>query len=63
MKTDFLIVGRGFYGAVLAERIANILKKEGINFVAIMSNDTKNYPDDSFENMVKFAKENHFNFN
>ncbi len=28
MKTDFLIVGCGFYGAVLAERIANILKKE-----------------------------------
>ena len=27
-----------------------------------MSNDTKNYPDDSFENMIKFAKENHFNF-
>ena len=41
---------------------SNILKKEGINFVAIMSNDTKNYPDDSFENMIKFAKENHFNF-
>ena len=36
---------------------SNILKKEGINFVAIMSNDTKNYPDDSFENMIKFAKE------
>ena len=25
-----------------------------------MSNDTKNYPDDSFENMIKFAKENNF---
>ena len=25
---------------------SNILKKEGINFVAIMSNDTKIYPDD-----------------
>ena len=24
--------------------------------VAIMSNDTKNYPEDSFENMIKFAK-------
>ena len=34
---------------------SNVLKKEGINFVAIMSNDTKNYPDDSFENMIKFA--------
>ena len=27
MKTDFLIVGSGFYGSVLAERIANILNK------------------------------------
>ena len=36
------------------------LKKEGINSVAIMSNDTKNYPEDSFENMIKFAKTNEF---
>ena len=36
------------------------LKKEGINSVAIMSNDTKNYPEDSFENMIKFAKTNNF---
>ena len=41
---------------------SNILKKEGINFLAIMSNDVKNYPEDSFDNMIKFAKENHFNF-
>ena len=41
---------------------SNILNKEGINFVAIMSNDVKNYPEDSFDNMIKFAKENHFNF-
>ena len=38
----------------------NELKKEGINSVAIMSNDTKNYPEDSFENMIKFAKTNEF---
>ena len=38
----------------------NELKKEGINSVAIMSNDTKNYPEDSFENMIKFAKLNDF---
>ena len=25
---DFLIVGTGFYGSVLAERIANVLKKK-----------------------------------
>ncbi len=36
------------------------LKKEGIESVAIMSNDTKNYPEDSFENMIKFAKLNNF---
>ena len=30
IKTDFLIVGSGFYGSVLAERIANILKKKVI---------------------------------
>ena len=38
----------------------NELKKDGINSVAIMSNDTKNYPEDSFENMVKFADNNNF---
>ena len=38
------------------------LKKDGINTVAIMSNDTKNYPEDSFENMIKFSNENQFNF-
>ena len=27
-----------------------------------MSNDTKNYPEDSFENMKLFSKENNFNF-
>ncbi len=27
MKTDFLIVGTGFYGSVLGERIANVLRK------------------------------------
>ena len=36
------------------------LKKIGINSVAIMSNDTKSYPEDSFENMIKFAEDNHF---
>ena len=38
----------------------NELKKDGINSVAIMSNDTKNYPEDSFDNMIKCAKKNHF---
>ncbi len=38
------------------------LEKFGINSVAICSNDAKNYPEDSFENMVKFSKENNFSF-
>ncbi len=38
----------------------NDLKADGVNTVAIMSNDTKNYPEDSFENMIKFAKDNNF---
>ena len=36
------------------------LKKKGINSVAIMSNDVENYPEDSFENMISFAKSNNF---
>ena len=38
------------------------LKSNGIKSVAICSNDVKNYPEDSFENMIKFAKENSFSF-
>lgn len=40
----------------------NKLKKIGINSVAISANDAENYPEDSFENMIKFAKNNQFNF-
>ncbi len=40
----------------------NELKKIGVNTVAISSNDSNNYPEDSFDNMVKFSKKNHFNF-
>ena len=38
----------------------NELRNDGINSVAIMSNDTKNYPEDSFENMIEFADNNNF---
>ena len=38
------------------------LEKIGVKSLAIMSNDTKNYPDDSYENMILFAKEHQFNF-
>ena len=38
------------------------LKKEGVNSIAIMSNDTKEYPEDSFENMKIFSKKFDFSF-
>ena len=38
------------------------LKKLGINSVAICSNDSIKYPEDSFENMIKFSIDNKFNF-
>jgi len=38
------------------------LEKLGIQSVGIMSNDVKNYPDDSFENMISFSKLNNFTF-
>ena len=34
----------------------------GIKSAAIMSNDVKNYPDDSFENMISFSKQHNFSF-
>jgi len=53
------------YVKAVIEDIVNdckTLEKEGIRSIAIMSNDTKNYPEDSFDNMIKFAKNNKFNF-
>jgi peroxiredoxin len=38
------------------------LKEIGIKSLAICSNDPINYPDDSFDNMIKFSKNNDFNF-
>lgn len=37
-------------------------KDKGVSFVAVNANDEINYPEDSFENMVKRAKEKDFNF-
>jgi peroxiredoxin len=34
----------------------------GVKSVGIMSNDIKNYPDDSFDNMISFSKLNNFSF-
>tara|TARA_B100001564_G_scaffold255475_1_gene217404 strand:+ start:209 stop:763 length:555 start_codon:yes stop_codon:yes gene_type:complete len=50
--------------AIIKELVEDIneLKKSGIQTVAIMSNDTKNYPEDSFENMLSFSKLHEFSF-
>lgn len=37
-------------------------KDKSVQFIAINSNDDKNYPDDSFENMKKRAQEKKYNF-
>ena len=53
------------YVKAIRERIVRDvreLKTLGINSVAIMSNDTVNYPDDSFENMQRIAGEWEFAF-
>lgn len=41
---------------------AKQLQALGVGVVAIMSNDTVNYPDDSFDNMKRFAAEKKFPF-
>ena len=38
------------------------LEDNGIKSVAICSNDVKNYPEDSFDNMIKFSKNHNFKF-
>lgn len=43
-------------------RDANDLKQHGVGFVAIASNDAAAYPEDSFENMVEFARRHNFTF-
>ena len=53
------------YVIAIAERLsfeAKELEKIGVNTVAIMSNDTKSYPEDSFDNMKKFSNKYKFNF-
>ena len=41
---------------------AKYLETLGIKSAAIMSNDVKNYPEDSFENMISFSKLYNFSF-
>ena len=43
-------------------KLQSDFKDRGVAFVAINANDEKNYPEDSFENMVKRAKEKGYNF-
>ena len=43
-------------------RDVNELKQYGINAIAIMSNDPAEYPEDSFENMTRVAKELNYPF-
>ena len=40
----------------------NELNNINVGTAAIMPNDTESYPEDSYENMIKFAKENNFSF-
>lgn len=42
--------------------LAKEMRSRGVQFVAINSNDAKNYPEDSFENMQKRAKEKSYPF-
>ena len=50
--------------AVIKDLVDDVkfLDKLDIKSVAIMSNDVKNYPEDSFENMISFSKSNDFSF-
>lgn len=53
------------YVRAIVERIqreAVALHEIGVGFVAINANDTKAYPEDSFENMQRFAKEHRLTF-
>ena len=50
--------------AVIKDIVKDVkyLETLGIKSAAIMSNDVKNYPEDSFENMISFSKTHNFTF-
>ena len=53
------------YVKAVIEDIVQDCKKlvaNGVKSVAISSNDVKNYPEDSFDNMIKFSQNHNFNF-
>ena len=43
-------------------KLANSYQSKGIAFVAICSNDPSEYPDDSYDNMIRRAKDKKFSF-
>jgi peroxiredoxin len=50
--------------AIIKDVVADVryLESLGVKSAAIMPNDVKNYPDDSFENMISFSKAHNFSF-
>lgn len=53
------------YVKAITDRIVNFQKKfneRNVQVIGINSNDTEQYPEDSFDNMILFAKERNFNF-
>ena len=53
------------YVKAVIEDIVNDCKKleeDGLKSIAIMSNNTDDYPEDSFENMIAFSKKHKFTF-
>ena len=51
------------YVKAVIEEIVQVCKKlktNGVKSVAICSNDVKNYPEDSFDNMIKFSQNHNF---
>ena len=50
--------------AIISDIVEDVkfLENLGIKSVAIMSNDVKNYPEDSFDNMISFSKLHNFSF-
>jgi len=53
------------YVKAIAEQLSTDcqqLQKEGINVLAVMSNDYRNYPEDAPNRMLAFANKHHFSF-
>ncbi|KJV69286.1 thioredoxin family protein [Candidatus Neoehrlichia procyonis] len=46
----------------LVRDVTKLINDYNVSSVAIMPNDFISYPEDSYDNMIKFAKENNFSF-